>query len=370
MPAPHGGKLVHSVDTTKNIDDFPAITISTEEANTLENIAFGVFSPLSGFLCENDFRSVLDTMRLCNDVPWTVPIVFDCDAHLREGDEVVLKAGNGTIAVMHIEDIYHYGKKEYAEKVFKTTDPKHPGVNNVMGMKERLVGGPITLVKEGMEPFEKYYLKPEETRILFREKGWKEVVAFQTRNVPHIGHEYVQKTALTFVDGLFINPVIGKKKSGDFKDEVILKTYEALIKHYFLKNRAVLAILRTEMRYAGPREAILHAIARKNFGCTHFIVGRDHAGVGTYYGPYEAQDIFSEFPDLGITPVFFRSFSYCKKCGSVVNEKICPHGKEDQIPFSGTNIRKMLDEGTAPPETIMRREVFDVIREYDNPFVN
>ena len=370
MILPHGGKLVHSVDTTKNIDGLSILNISAEVANTIENIAFGVFSPLNGFLCENDFTSVLNTMRLSNDIPWTVPIVFDIDASLQEGDEVVLKGDNGTIAVMHIEDIYRYDKKSFAEKVFKTTDLAHPGVSNVMSMKEHLVGGSITLVKEGVEPFERYYLKPEETRVLFKEKGWKEVVAFQTRNVPHIGHEYVQKTALTFVDGLFINPVIGKKKSGDFKDEVILKTYETLIKHYFLKNRATLAILRTEMRYAGPREAILHAIARKNFGCTHFIVGRDHAGVGSYYGPFDAQEIFSDFPDLDITPVFFRSFSYCKKCGSVVNEKICPHGKEDHIPFSGTAIRKMLDEGTAPPETVMRKEVFDVIKNYDNPFVS
>ncbi len=369
MPAPHGGKLVRRVDSSKSIEGMDKIEVNRDVAHDIENIANGVFSPLEGFMCREDFESVLYNMRLSNDVPWTIPIVFDFDNGFKEGDEVALVAENGMEAIFSIEEIYTYNKKEYAEKVFKTTDIAHPGVKKVMGMKEKLMGGKITLVKEGEEEFNRYYLKPYETRILFRERGWRDIVAFQTRNVPHIGHEYVQKTALTFVDGIFINPIIGRKKKGDFKDEVILKAYDALIKNYYLKDRAVLAILRTEMRYAGPREAIFHAIVRKNFGCTHFIVGRDHAGVGNYYGPYEAHDIFNEFPDLGITPIFFRSFFYCKKCGGVVNEKICPHDKEYHIYYSGTKIREMLQRGEKPPETMMRKEVAEIIMSYDNPFV-
>ena len=236
-------------------------------------------------------------------------------------------------------------------------------------MGDLLVGGKITLVREMETPFSKYNLRPVETRVLFKEKGWRTVVGFQTRNAPHLGHEYVQKTALTFVDGVFINPVIGRKKRGDFRDEVILEAYNVLIEHYYLKDRAVMSILPFEMRYAGPREAVFHAIVRKNFGCTHFIVGRDHAGVGDFYPPYAAQDIFDEFPDLGIIPLFFKTFYYCKKCGGVVNEKICPHGEEQHIKFSGTRIRELLRRGQRPPREMMRPEVVDVILRSGNPFV-
>jgi len=236
-------------------------------------------------------------------------------------------------------------------------------------MNESIIGGKITLLENEQREFDNYNLTPKETRFLFKEKGWKEIVAFQTRNPPHIGHEYVQKTALTFVDGIFINPIIGKKKTGDFKDEVILSSYETLMQHYYLKQRAVMSILRTSMKYAGPREAIHHAIMRKNFGCTHFIVGRDHAGVGNYYGPYDAHDIFTEFPDLGIIPVFFRSFSRCTKCGSVVNDKICPHDQKYHINFSGKKIREILRNGEVPPEDMMRKEVAETILKFDNPFV-
>jgi len=239
----------------------------------------------------------------------------------------------------------------------------------VKNMKEVLLGGKIDLIQVSPTPFDKYKLEPLETRILFKEKSWRTVVGFQTRNTPHIGHEYVQKTALTFTDGVFVNPVIGRKKKGDFKDEVILASYDELIRNYYLKERAVVAILQMEMRYAGPREAIFHAIIRKNFGCTHIIIGRDHAGVGNYYPPYAAQDIFEEFPDLGIVPLFFKSFYFCKKCNSVVNEKTCPHPPEEHINFSGTKIREMLIEGKIPPPELMRPEVAKIIISYDNPFV-
>jgi sulfate adenylyltransferase len=231
------------------------------------------------------------------------------------------------------------------------------------------VGGDILLVDKIDSAFPNYHLIPRETRILFKEKGWRTVVGFQTRNVPHIGHEYLQKTSLSFTDGLLINPVIGRKKPGDFKDEVIISTYESLIRNYYLKQRAVLVTLQFEMRYAGPREAILHSIVRKNYGCTHFIVGRDHAGVGSFYPPFAAQEIFDEFPDLGISPLFFRSFFHCNRCNGVANDKTCPHPDDDHVTFSGTKIRDMLNSGENPPEEIMRPEIAEIVLNWENPFV-
>lgn len=378
MPKPHGGKLVNREIPEREKERFleqagelSIINISEGLAKDVENIARGVFSPLEGFLLEEDYHSVLDEKRLANDLPWTLPIVLDIpnNFEVRAGDTITLSYEKGTLALMHIEDMYKYDKREFAQKVYGTLDTKHPGVARVNHMGDRLLGGKIDLIT-GMEtPFSKYNLKPVETRILFKEKGWRTIVGFQTRNAPHLGHEYVQKTALTFVDGVFINPVIGKKKAGDFRDEVILEAYNALITHYYLKDRAVISILPFEMRYAGPREAIFHAIVRKNFGCTHFIVGRDHAGVGDFYPPYAAQDIFDEFPDLGIIPLFFKAFYYCKKCGGVVNEKTCPHGEEHHIKFSGTKIREMLIKGQRPPEEMMRPEVADIILRFKDPFV-
>ncbi|RLF48466.1 MAG: sulfate adenylyltransferase [Thermoplasmata archaeon] len=377
MVAPHGGKLVERLDfdekKREEAYEMPRKTIGIDEARDAANIAHGVFSPLEGYMCREDLEHVLEHGRLANDLPWTIPIIMDVSKEeikdIIEGDELALFYGEMPIAIMNVEEIYPYDKKVYAESVFGTLSAEHPGVSNIMAKKEHLIGGRITLLNDPPTDFQRYKLWPKETRVLFKERGWKSVVGFQTRNAPHAGHEYVQKTALTFVDGLFVNPLIGRKKSGDFKDEVIISAYEALFKHYYPKDTAVLAILETEMRYAGPKEAIFHAIIRKNFGCTHFIVGRDHAGVGKFYGPYDAQEIFYEYPDLGITPLFFRSFFYCKKCGGVVNEKICPHGTEHHINFSGTKIRAMLASGNKPPPIMMRPEVADAILEYEEPFV-
>jgi sulfate adenylyltransferase len=380
MIQPHGGKLVDRVLTGKRKEEalgrsgrLPRLVIDAELVSDVENIATGVYSPLEGFLGERDFGSVLSGMRLGNDVPWTVPIVLDVDketaARLKTGEEVLLAAEDGRpVALLHLEEKYACDKGDAAEKVFGTRDPAHPGVAKVLGMKEVLLAGPVDLIEAVPTPFDRYKLSPKETRVLFEAKGWRSVVGFQTRNTPHLGHEYVQKAALTFTDGLFINPVIGRKKKGDFKDEVILASYEEAIRHYYLKERTAMAILQMEMRYAGPREAIHHAILRKNFGCTHIIIGRDHAGVGNYYPPFAAQDIFESFPDLGITPMFFRSFSYCKKCGSVVNEKICPHLPADHIQFSGTKIRDLLVKGECPPAELMRPEVAEVIMSFKEPF--
>ncbi len=380
MIQPHGGKLVDRVLSGKRRDEalasaarLPRLVIDSELVSDVENIATGVYSPLEGFLGSEDYRSILDIMRLRNDVPWTVPIVLDTDrataAGLKTGGEVLLAAEDGRpVAILHLEEKYEYDKGETVEKVFGTRDPAHPGVAKVLAMKDVLLAGPVDLIDVTPTPFDRYKLTPKETRVLFEAKGWRTVVGFQTRNTPHIGHEYVQKAALTFTDGLFINPVIGRKKKGDFKDEVILASYEEAIRHYYLKERTVMAILQMEMRYAGPREAIHHAILRKNFGCTHIIIGRDHAGVGSYYPPFAAQDIFEAFPDLGIAPMFFRSFSHCKKCGSVVNEKICPHPPADHIQFSGTKIRDLLVKGEYPPAELMRPEVADVIMRFKDPF--
>ncbi len=377
----HGGKLVNQVATSnrleallKEVNELPMVELSYESAVDVESIAHGVYSPLEGFMNNEAYRSVLDEMRLPNDLPWTIPIVLDVSREtvkdVKAGDTIALSApGNVPLAVMHVEDIYGFDKQEYSEKVFKTTDPKHPGVARVHQLKDLLIGGQIEMFKDVENPFEHYTLSPAETRVLFKEKGWRTIVGFQTRNAPHIGHEYIQKSALAFIDGVFVNPVIGRKKQGDFKDEVIVEAYKSLIDNYYQKDTAVMSILRYEMKYAGPREAILHAIIRKNFGCTHFAVGRDHAGVGNYYGPYDAQEIFKEFPDLGVTPVFFREFFYCKRCVTIVNERICPHTGQDRVGFSGTKMRDMIVQGLRPPSEIMRPEVADAILKFKNPFV-
>ncbi|MFX1518595.1 MAG: sulfate adenylyltransferase [Promethearchaeota archaeon] len=384
MPRPHGGKLIDRclTDSEKEkimeqINELQKIELRDDLVNDVENIAYGVFSPLKGFLNQEDFEHVLLEKRLANDLPWTIPIIMDISEvkskEIKENDEIILHDNRGLLAVMQVEEKYGYSKHDLAQHIFGTTDINHPGVAKVFELNEVLIGGKIGLINKTERQYEKYNLSPLETRILFKEKGWRTVVGFQTRNPPHIGHEYVQKTALTFVDGVFINPVIGKKKVGDFRDDVILAAYDELIKHYYLKERAVMSILNFDMRYAGPREAVFHAIVRKNFGCSHIIIGRDHAGVGNYYDPYAAQDIFEDFPDLGIFPIFFKAFFYCKRCGGVANEKTCPHDEKDHITFSGTKIRNLICEKKLPPEEIMRPEVSKLIISYtdsDSCFVS
>lgn len=380
MPQPHGGKLINRVlkgkdrkKATKIATNLERVEVSRALATDTENIAKGIFSPLQGFMNQEELKNVLNHKRLPNDLPWTIPIVLDVPEEkaktLKEGDNLALYFRNKPLALMRLEEKYRFNKEEFAEKTFGTLDTAHPGVTKTKQMGSILLAGKIDLINEPKEPYEKYKLSPMETRILFKEKGWRTIVGFQTRNPPHLGHEYVQKTALTFVDGVFINPVIGRKKKGDFKDEVILKAYNVLIENYYLKDRAVMSILPFEMRYAGPREAIFHAIVRKNFGCTHFIVGRDHAGVGNYYGPYEAQEFFEEFPDLGIAALFFKSFFYCKKCGGVTNEKACPHSGKEHVTFSGTKIRAMFSRGEMPPKELVRPEVSQAIVKHPHLFV-
>ena len=381
MIEPHGGTLIDKrlprierERILREVNEYEKISVSSETLKVIKNISIGVFSPLEGFLNENDYHYVLDTMYLENNIAWPFPITLDTSENeiknINVDEKIILTNGHATpIALMNVETIYNYDKKLYAEKTYGTLDQNHPGVKRVFNFKEKFMGGEIFLINEPKSAFPDLDLKPIETRVLFKEKGWDRVVAFQTRNPPHLGHEYVQKAGLTYVDGLFINPVVGKKKVGDFLDEVIIESYKALIKEYYPKNRVVLSTFETEMRYAGPKEAIFHALARKNYGCDHIIIGRDHAGVGNFYSPYDAHDIFDNFPDLGIEPIKFRSFSKCSKCNAVVNDKICPHPSDKQNYFAGREIRAALKAGIPPDTEVMRPEVAEVILKYENPFV-
>ena len=374
LPKPHGGKLVNRI-ATRDLSQLFSISINADLANDIENIADGIFSPLEGFLTSDDFEKVISKGRLSNDIPWTIPIIFDVDketaSKMKDSGEVALNLDGTNFAILHVEDVYHFDKVVTAKGVYGSTDPAHPGVAKTFAMKEFLIGGKIDFVKRPTEtPIRRFRKTPLETREFFEKTRWKTVVAFQTRNVPHVAHEMLQKASLNTHDGLFINPLIGKKKSGDYKDEVIVTAYEALIDHYYPKNRCYLATLHTEMRYAGPKEAIHHAIMRKNFGCTHIIIGRDHAGVGSYYDPFAAQKIFSDYPDLEIQPIFFPAFFYCKKCLSFASERNCPHGQEYQESLSGTKLRAMIVGKQNPSEFMLRPEVSKVLMKWDNPFVD
>ena len=371
----HGGKLVNKVTNTDSSGLF-SIDISADLANDVENIADGIFSPLTGFLNQQNFESVISKGRLVNDIAWTIPTVLDVDDEtskkMKEAGDVLLKNPEGTgIAILHVEEVYSFDKKNTANGVYGTNDESHPGVAKTNGMKDFLVGGEIDYIqKPNASEIRKYRMTPVETREAFAKAGWEKIVAFQTRNPPHVAHEILQKTAITTRDGVFVNPLIGKKKSGDFKDEVIIKAYEAMIENYYPENRCRLATLHTEMKYAGPKEAIHHAIMRQNYGCTHIIIGRDHAGVGNFYDPFAAQKIFEEYPELDISPIFFPAFFYCRKCLTFTNPKVCPHDAESREQISGTKLRSMIQEGKAPSEFILRPEVAKVIIDFDQPFVD
>lgn len=369
----HGGKLVNRI-TQKNTSGMFSISVSEDLANDVENIADGIFSPLEGFLVKSDFDGVISKGRLANDLPWTVPIVLDVDKETaqkaKDAGDVALKTTHGEFAILHVEETYTFDKTKTSQAVYGTTDLAHPGVAKTNSMKEYLIGGKIDYTKRpGDDPIRKYRLTPTQTRQAFSDAGWKTIAAFQTRNPPHVAHEMLQKESFLSCDGVFVNPLIGKKKSGDFIDEVILESYIAMINNYYPKNRCSLATLHTEMRYAGPKEAIHHAIMRQNYGCTNIIIGRDHAGVGKYYSPFAAQEIFSDYPDLDIKPLFFPAFYYCKKCIAFTNERACPHSPDFHEQISGTKLRSIIDEGQSPSEYIMRPEVVKVIQSYKKPFV-
>jgi sulfate adenylyltransferase len=373
IPKPHGGTLVNRVRVVnsgiESNDDMPSLDISADLRSDVENIADGVFSPLEGFVARDDFQSILKLGRLKNGLAWTIPIILDVDKQtaqtMKDFKDVYLREGGDNFGILYVEDIYPFDKRAAMELIYQTSDIGHPGVNKMTNMKDWLVGGKIEVIKRiSQSPLRAYRMHPTETRSEITKRGWKTIVGFQTRNVPHIAHEMLQKAALNIYDGLFVSPLIGKKKPGDFRDEIILAAYKSLMENYYPKDRVMFVTLHTEMRYAGPREAIHHAIMRKNFGCSHFIVGRDHAGVGDYYHPFAAHEIFKEYPDLDIRPVFFPSFYYCKKCLSYANDRNCPHDTKFKEELKGTNIRKMVSSGVIPPIHLMRPEVVNTILSY------
>jgi len=379
MIQPHGGKLIDRIlspekkeEILGKIGNFKSIVLDAEQIKDTKNIAKGVYSPLKGFLRKDDFLSVVETMRLKSGVVFPIPIILDTDDSSLNGEDFIVltdKSGN-SIALLKDPEVYEYDKQHFAKNVFDTTDSDHPGVADVMDMKKYLLGGEIILLEDKRDFFPDHDFSPRETRKIFNSRGWNKVVAFQTRNVPHIGHEFLQKEALKATDGLFIQPVIGKKKIDDFKDEYILTAYEILIDKYYSRKRVVLGILPLKMRYAGPREAVFHAIIRKNYGCSHFIVGRDHAGVGSYYPPLAAQEIFDTFKDdeIGVEILKFPEVVYCSsiKQHTFIHES----PKDDAISFSGTKLRENIKQKVQPPEYIIRPEVYGFLSNSYNSLVD
>ncbi len=377
---PVGGKLVDRTlkgrekeNAQEGAKELPKIKINKDIEINLEMIASGVLSPHEGFMLQNDYQSVLDNGRLAEGMPWTIPITLapvgdenkETINALKAGDTVALvNGGNTAIAILHMEEKYTQDKKERAEKVFGTTETQHPGVENLFtNQGNTLLSGKIDLLeRSNWGPFEEIRLEPQDTwRIFYEEKKWKTVVGFQTANPMHRGHEYLQKCSLEIYDGLFINPIVETTRKAYFRNEFRIKAYEAALKTYYPKDRVVMAPLRVTMQYAGPKEAILHGLIRRNFGCTHIILGRDHAGFGNYYSKYAAQELYKEYDEeLGIEPIFFREAFYCTRCASIATEKTCPHSERYRITMSGTGIQDILRYGYAPPKEAMRPEVTQI----------
>lgn len=382
MLNPHGSKLINQLLTanqSKQIlntqNQLPKLVLNNEQIKEVKNIALGVYSPLTGFLREKDFKNVVINMRLANGTVWPIPIVHDISEEkyhqIKNKKDLILKdSQNKTIALLKNIEIYRYDKKHFARNVYKTLDKNHPAVNDIYKMNKYLIGGDIELLNYKEELFPEYNFTPKKTRQTFQGRGWNRIVAFQTRNVPHRGHEFLQKEALKQTDGLFVQPVIGEKKLEDFKDEYILSSYETLIDKYYPKNKVVLGILPLKMRYAGPREAVFHAIIRKNYGCSHFIVGRDHAGVGDYYPPFAAQEIFDQFKkdEIGIEILKYPEVVYDKKKNIHVFIDQCP--PKNQISFSGTKLREYVKNRQTPPTYLIRPEVYNILTNTKNSLVD
>ena len=377
MIAPHGGKLVNRIVGGSEREallakaaSLPAIELDAWTLSDVEMIAIGGFSPLEGFMGKADYDGVVNKSRLANGLVWSIPVTLAVDAAkaatLKAGSDAALTSNGKVVAILHVSEIWKADKTHEAKQVLRTDDATHPGVKRLQSVGDTYVGGRISVVN--LPPpakFAEYPSTPTQTRKLFEERGWKRIVGFQTRNPIHRAHEYIQKCALEICDGMLLHPVVGETKGDDVPASVRMVSYEVLLKGYYPKDRVILAINPSAMRYAGPREAIFHALIRKNYGCTHFVVGRDHAGVGKFYGTYDAQKLFDEFPpeDIGITPLNFENTFYCNACQSMASSKTCPHAETDRVSLSGTKVRELLVSAQLPPKEVSRPEVAKVLIE-------
>ena len=373
MSTPHGGKLINrtvaSADAERELREeakgLRSLTLTGRELNDLALIAIGACSPLAGFMTRDDYESVVPTMRLANGLPWSIPVVLAVDREEAPtvGSRAALYDGEGQLrAVIDVEDVFEYDKHREAQNVYRTDEEKHPGVAALYARKDVLIGGPVWVLPRERDPES---LTPAQTRAEFERRGWKTIVGFQTRNPVHRAHEYIQKCALETVDGLLLHPLVGETKGDDIPADVRMRCYRALLENYYPSDRVLLSTLPAAMRYAGPREAIFHAMMRKNYGCTHLIVGRDHAGVGSYYGTYDAQKQFDEFSadELGIMPLKFENSFYCRRCQSMGTKKTCSHDEANHVSLSGTAVRAMLRAGELPPPEFSRPEVAQILIE-------
>ena len=363
---PHGGELIDRTGPRPDgVEALEKVSLDSRELSDLDMIASGALSPLRGFMNREEYESVLESMRLPNGLAWALPVCLAVD-EAPKADRVVLAGEDGhPYAVLDVAEVFDYDAKREAEFCYRTSDPAHPGVARLLGQKPLYLAGEVTVFERQTPLFPELALDPAETRTAFAERGWRRVVGFQTRNPIHRAHEYLTKVALETVDGLLIHPLVGDTKSDDIPSSVRVDCYRKLIEGYYPPDRVVVSAFPAAMRYAGPREAIWHAICRKNYGCSHFIVGRDHAGVGSYYGTYDAQLIFDEFEphELDIEPMMFEHSFWCRRCGSMASTKTCPHGAEDKVMLSGTKVREMLAAGEEPPIEFTRPEVADVLIE-------
>jgi sulfate adenylyltransferase len=381
LVSPHGGILKPLLlsgnalnEAKKKAEDLPVVKLNSRETSDLIMLAMGAFSPLEGFMGQQDYLGVVREMKMADGTMWPIPITLSVSAaqavSIAVNSEIALvdEESGELMGSMTVTEKFSYDKKLEAKHVFGTEDEKHPGVAKIYAQEDTYLGGPVKVFSEGPYPemYGEYYARPAETRAIFEEKGWVRIAGFQTRNPIHRSHEYVTKIAMEVSDGILIHPLVGKLKADDIPADVRMKCYTTLIDKYYVKENVVLKVYPMEMRYGGPREALLHAIFRQNFGCSHLIIGRDHAGVGNYYGPFDAQKIFDQIPEgsLEIKPLNIDWTFWCHKCGEMASMRTCPHDKEDRVLISGTKVREMLSSGEMPPKEFTRPEISKILMEY------